>query len=145
MIVRTEDLAEYRGIVTMVDGGFDPLHGGHIAYFREAAKLGRPVLCNVSHDAWVSRKHPPLLAQAERIEIVDAIRYVDYTHPSTTTTAKVLELLQPKYYAKGEDWRGKLPQDEVDACRAHEIEIVHLDTVTHSSTEILERFANERG
>jgi len=34
MIVPTEQLGAHRGRVAMVDGGFDPLHGGHVAYFR---------------------------------------------------------------------------------------------------------------
>ena len=27
-------------IIVVVTGGFDPLHSGHIAYFKEAKKLG---------------------------------------------------------------------------------------------------------
>ena len=34
----------------MVDGGFDPLHEGHIAYFAAAAELGVPVLCNLASE-----------------------------------------------------------------------------------------------
>ncbi len=48
----------------MVDGGFDPLHGGHIAYFRAARELGRPLLCNLSGDDYVRAKHEPLLPRA---------------------------------------------------------------------------------
>jgi cytidyltransferase-like protein len=128
----------------MVDGAFDPLHSGHIAYFREAATLGLPVLCNVSSDDWIARKHPPLLPQNERVQLIDAIRYVAYTHPSSTTTAKVLELLEPRYYVKGDDWRGRLPAAELEACERHGIEVVYLDTVTHSSTAILRRYASAR-
>ena len=61
MIVATDELHQHRGAVTMVDGGFDPLHPGHIAYFRAAEALGLPVLCNISADEWVARKHRPLL------------------------------------------------------------------------------------
>ena len=42
------ELKQYRGVVAMVDGGFDPLHHGHIAYFEAAAGLGAAgarVLC----------------------------------------------------------------------------------------------------
>ena len=28
--------------VTIVTGGFDPLHSGHIAYFKAAKELGNP-------------------------------------------------------------------------------------------------------
>lgn len=125
----------------MVDGGFDPLHHGHVAYFAAASGLGLPVLCNVSGDDYVSRKHPPFLDQAERGAIVDAIRSVDYTHLSQTATAAVLLLLEPRYYAKGADWKGRLPDEELSICASRGIEVVYLDTVVDSSTAILERYA----
>jgi bifunctional ADP-heptose synthase (sugar kinase/adenylyltransferase) len=141
MIVSTADLAGYRGRVTMVDGGFDPLHHGHVAYFEAAARLGLPVLCNVSSDEWVAGKHPPVLAQAERGTVIDAIRFVDYTHLSQTETVDVLRALGPRYYAKGADWQGRLPKAEQAACAELGIEVVYLDTVLDSSTAILERYA----
>ena len=139
MIVPTEQLVAHRGRVAMVDGGFDPLHGGHIVYFREAARLGLPVLCNLSPDEYVARKHPVLLPQAERATIIDAIRYIDLVHPSQTITEEVLRLLRPRYYVKGADWRDRLPPAEVSVCAEHDIEVVYLDTVTNSSTTILAR------
>jgi cytidyltransferase-like protein len=144
VIVSTADLADYRGRVTMADGGFDPLHPGHVAYLEAAAGLGLPVLCNVSPDEWVARKHPPLLAQAERAAILDAFRVVDYTHLSQTETVDVLRALGPRYYTKGEDWRGRLPEAELAACAELAIEVVYLDTVLDSSTAILERYAGRR-
>jgi cytidyltransferase-like protein len=140
VIVATRALAEYQGNVSMVDGGFDPLHAGHVDYFREAAALGLPVLCNVSSDAYVATKHPPLLPEEQRVRVLDAIRYLDYVHLSRTTTADVLGLLRPRYYVKGDDWRDKLPEDELRVCAANGIEIVYLETVTQSSSSLLERF-----
>jgi glycerol-3-phosphate cytidylyltransferase len=124
----------------MVDGGFDPIHAGHIAYFREAAALGSPVLCNVSPDDWVARKHRPLLSHRDRAEVVDAIRYVDYTHISDIATAEVLRLLKPRLYVKGADWRDRLPERETAVCREEGIEVVFLETVLDSSTAILRRY-----
>jgi glycerol-3-phosphate cytidylyltransferase-like family protein len=128
----------------MVDGGFDPIHHGHVAYFEAAAGLGLPVLCNVASDEWVARKHPPLLPQEARGALVDAIRFVDYTHLSRTTTAEVLRLLEPCYYAKGEDWRGQLPDEEQTTCSELGIEVVYLPTVRDSSTAILARYGAGR-
>ena len=145
MIVSTADLARHQRSVAMVDGGFDPLHAGHVAYFREAASLGVPVLCNLSSDEYVSRKHPPFLPQAERAQLIDAFRYVDFVHCSTTTTVDVLGLLEPKLYVKGKDWRGRLPADEATLCAARGIEVVYLDTVLDSSTAILERYVRRVG
>lgn len=140
MLVPTEQLGNHTGRVTMVDGGFDPLHPGHVAYFRAAAELGLPVLCNVSPDDWVARKHAPLLTQAERGAVIDALRDVAYTHLSSGPTVDVLRALRPRRYAKGADWRGRLPAEEVSACEELGIEMVFLDTVLDSSTRILERY-----
>lgn len=140
MIVGAADLDGLRGTVTMVDGGFDPLHPGHIAYFSAAAALGLPLLCSVAPDAWVARKHEPLLDQAERCEVIDAIRQIAYTFPSNSSTEDVLRALRPRFYAKGADWRDRLPAGEIAACAEHEVEIIFLDTVLASSSEILQRF-----
>jgi D-beta-D-heptose 7-phosphate kinase/D-beta-D-heptose 1-phosphate adenosyltransferase len=142
MIVATDDLRRYRGEVAMIDGGFDPLHAGHIQYMREAAGLGAPVLCNVSSDEWVVRKHAPLLPQHDRVVVIDAIRFVDYTHPSRWETVDVLRELGPRFYVKGADWRGRLPDDELAVCAKQGTEIVYLDTVLNSSTEVLRNYVN---
>lgn len=143
MIVATSELGKLPRPVSMADGGFDPLHPGHVRYLRETAALGAPVLCNVAPDAWVARKHVPLLSQMERAELVDAIRWVDYTHPSSVPTVEVLRLLRPRYYAKGADWRGRLPDTELDACVELGIQVVFLETVVNSSTGILTRFREQ--
>ncbi len=140
MILTTEQLAPFRGAVAMVDGGFDPLHPGHIAYFRAAARLGLPVLANVSPDSWIARKHRPLLPQADRVAIIDALRDIALVHPTQGTTEDVLRALAPRYYVKGADWRGKLPPEQEVICAEGGTEIVFLDTVLASSTAILERF-----
>lgn len=137
MIVGTEALERLAGSVTMVDGGFDPIHEGHVKYFAAAAALGDPVLCNVSSDRWVGRKHPPLLDHAQRGAVIDAFRDVAYTHLSDVDTVEVLRRLRPRRYAKGADWEGRLPEPESSLCAQLGIEIVYLDTVTNSSTRLL--------
>lgn len=109
MIVPTGELGGLAGTVTMVSGGFDPLHPGHLAYFRAAAALGAPLLVNVSHDEWVGRKHVPLLTQVERIQVIDALEMVDYVHAEQGPTFEVLRALRPRYFAKGADWGGAAP------------------------------------
>lgn len=143
MIVPFDELKVYRGRVAMVDGAFDPLHGGHIEYFREAAKLGVPLLCNVASDRYVRTKHAPLLPETQRAEVVDALRYIDYTHVNQFDTETILRELRPSHYVKGKDWEGRLPQDQVGICREFGIAIVYLDTQRDSSSRLLERFARE--
>lgn len=138
MIVTFDQLKDYCKKVAMVDGAFDPLHRGHIEYFRAAAEqLDVPLLCNVASDRYVWTKHPPLLPEEQRAAIVDAIRFISYTHINQFDTETILRELQPKYYVKGKDWDGRLPAEQVKICREHGIEVVYLDTVFDSSTRIL--------
>lgn len=141
MIVTFEQLPQLRGTVAMVDGAFDPLHRGHIEYFRAASELGVPVLCNIASDRYVSTKHPPLLPEDQRAAVVDAIRYIRFTHVNRFDTETVLRELRPRYYVKGKDWEGRLPDEQVVICREHGIGIVYLDTVLDSSTRLLQQFA----
>ena len=144
MIVSTATLGQLAGRVTMVSGGFDPLHPGHIEYFEAASQLGLPVLCNVSTDADVERKHAPFLTQEERSRLIDAIRFIDFTHVASGTTAEVLRLLRPRIFAKGTDWRERLPEEEIRVCAELGISIEYLDTVRSSSTGLLERFLDQQ-
>jgi cytidyltransferase-like protein len=141
VILEFEQLAAYRGVVAMVDGAFDPLHRGHIEYFRAAAALGSPVLCNVASDRYVQTKHPTLLPEDQRAAVVDAIRYISYTHINRFDTETILRELRPRQYVKGKDWDGRLPAEQVAICREHSIEIVYLDTMLDSSSRLLQQFA----
>ena len=138
MILTFDQLKNYRKQVAMVDGAFDPLHRGHIEYFRAAAEqLDVPLLCNVASDGYVRSKHPPLLPEDQRAAIVDAIRYISYTHVNQFDTETILRELQPKYYVKGKDWEGRLPSEQVKICSEYAIQVVYLNTVLDSSTRIL--------
>ena len=142
MILRYDELPQYAGQVAMVDGAFDPLHAGHVEYFRAAAALGRPVLCNVASDRYVSSKHPPLLPESQRAVVVDAIRYISYTHINEHDTETILEQLRPWAYVKGKDWDGRLPPRQVEICARCGIRVIYLDTVRDSSTRLLKQFAS---
>ena len=145
MILEFDQLRAHRQAVAMVDGAFDPLHRGHIEYFRAAsAKLDVPLLCNVASDTYVRSKHPPLLPEDQRAAIVDAIRYISYTHINRFDTETILRELRPKYYVKGKDWDGRLPPEQVRICAEHGIGVVYLDTVIDSSTRILDRFLSSK-
>jgi len=143
MILSTEQLCEYVGQLVMVDGSFDPIHDGHIGYFRAASQFGLPVLCNVASDSWTVSKHPVLLTQNQRGIVLDSIRYLSFVHLSTMSTREVLQLLQPKMYIKGNDWiaRGGVPADERQLCDELGIEVKYLETVTNSSSKLLADWA----
>lgn len=64
--------------VVLVTGGFDPLHSGHLAYLKEAKKLGDKLIVGINSDDWLVRKKGKhFLPEKERHEILSSIRYVD--------------------------------------------------------------------
>lgn len=139
MLVKLEDVANLGQKVTLVAGGFDPLHEGHVAYFRAAAALGLPVLCSVDADAYVSRKHPPVLSHEQRCALIDDLKSIDYTYANPGSTAEVLRALKPRYFVKGNDWTGQLPAEERAICAEFGIEVRHVDTKLNSSSAIASR------
>lgn len=42
--------------VVIVTGGFDPLHEGHINYFKAASELGNHLVVGINSDTWLVRK-----------------------------------------------------------------------------------------
>jgi cytidyltransferase-like protein len=65
--------------IVLITGGFDPLHSGHIAYFKAAKELGDILVVGVNSDAWLTRKKgSPFMPFKERAEIVRNIVGVDF-------------------------------------------------------------------
>ena len=42
--------------IVVVNGGFDPLHSGHIEYLQQAKKLGTALWVGLNSDDWLARK-----------------------------------------------------------------------------------------
>lgn len=62
----------------LVTGGFDPLHSGHIEYFKEAKKLGDRLIVGVNSDEWLKRKKGmPFMNFKERASIIKELSVVD--------------------------------------------------------------------
>jgi cytidyltransferase-like protein len=65
--------------IVLITGGFDPLHSGHIAYFKAAKKLGDILIVGVNSDAWLTRKKGvPFMPYYERADIIRNIVGVDF-------------------------------------------------------------------
>jgi cytidyltransferase-like protein len=62
----------------LVTGGFDPLHSGHIAYFKAAKKLGDRLIVGLNSDEWLERKKgKAFMSWNERLCIVNNLQMVD--------------------------------------------------------------------
>lgn len=76
--------------IVLVSGGFDPLHSGHIDYFREAKKLGDRLVVGINSDAWLTRKKgKSFMSEQERTSIISSLEMVDavYTMDDSDDTA----------------------------------------------------------
>lgn len=64
--------------IVLVTGGFDPLHSGHIEYFKAAKQLGDKLIVGLNSDAWLTRKKgQPFMPIEERKAIVGHLAVVD--------------------------------------------------------------------
>ena len=64
--------------VVLVTGGFDPIHSGHIAYFKAARTLGDMLIVGLNSDEWLERKKGrAFMPWNERLCIINNLSMVD--------------------------------------------------------------------
>ena len=107
--------------VSLVTGGFDPIHSGHISYFKRAKDLSNYLIVGLNGDPWLKRKKGQYFQSwTERADIirhhdmVDAvISYNDDDDSSCEGIAKCLDIAQTVVFCNGGD-REKTNTPEVD-------------------------------
>ena len=130
--------SEARTVVTF--GTFDVFHVGHLRVIERAAALGDRLVVGVSADALNLRKkgREPVFSQAERMEIVGALKVVDGVFVEESLELKRHYLLEhaADVLVMGDDWKGRF--DEFgDIC-----EVVYLPrTPAISTTALIEKIA----
>ena len=92
--------------IVVVSGGFDPIHSGHLAYFKEAKELGMYLIVGVNSDEWLMRKKGYVFMPIEeREEIVRSIKYVNGVNRFNDDDDSAIDLLNKVKY-----W---YPSDEI--------------------------------
>ena len=112
--------------IIIVSGGFDPLHSGHIAYFKSAKALGDHLVVALNSDEWlVSKKGKYFMPFEERKTIIENLSCVDSVidfeddHLGSATNALIkIKELYPNddiSFANGGDRnKGNIPEMSVD-------------------------------
>lgn len=64
--------------IVVVSGGFDPIHSGHISYFKSAKGLGEKLIVALNSDAWlIKKKEKFFMPFEERKIIIENLSMVD--------------------------------------------------------------------
>jgi cytidyltransferase-like protein len=130
-------------MIVAVSGYFDPIHVGHIEYFKLAKDLagrdGRLIVI-LSNDNQTKMKKGKMFMPAEdRKTILESIRYVDEVYVSIDkdeTECESLKDIRPDVFAKGGD-RFIYEIPEADTCRKLGIKMVDgLGKKIRSSSEL---------
>lgn len=91
-------------ILSIVSGGFDPIHSGHISMFKHARKIGDELLVIVNNDNFlIGKKGTSFMTEDERLKIVESIKFVDKVFLSIdkdSTVSSSLEKINEKYSDK---------------------------------------------
>jgi D-beta-D-heptose 7-phosphate kinase/D-beta-D-heptose 1-phosphate adenosyltransferase len=110
-----------------VSGYFDPIHVGHLEYLKLAKELGDKlvVIVNNNHQC-ILKKGKPFMDEADRVEIVKALKIVDEVFLSIDQDKSVcasLEEVKPNIFANGGD-RHTSEVPETAVCKTNNIKIV---------------------
>jgi rfaE bifunctional protein nucleotidyltransferase chain/domain len=135
--------------VAFANGCFDILHVGHIRYLQAAAAEADRLVVAVNNDASVAQlKGPgrPVMAGVDRVEVVAALRSVDYVVLfSELTVGPLLTALRPDVHCKGTDYTpDTVPEREVVRGYGGRIAIVG-DPKDHATRDLLARIATLAG
>jgi len=129
--------------LVFTNGVFDLLHVGHVRYLAHARALGDALLVAINSDRSVRElKGPdrPIFNQAERAEILAALRYVDYvTIFDDVSPRSLIAKLLPDVLVKGGDYQlheihGR---EEVEAAGGRVVSLPFVEGA--STTTLIER------
>jgi rfaE bifunctional protein nucleotidyltransferase chain/domain len=129
--------------IAFANGCFDVLHVGHIRYLQGAAKEADVLVVGVNGDESVCELKGtgrPVMNEAERAEIIAAIRGVSYvTIFSERSPGRLIGDLKPDVHCKGTDYTpDSVPEADIVRSYGGRIAIVG-DPKGHSTTELLKR------
>ena len=132
--------------IALANGCFDILHVGHVRYLEAAAREADVLVVAVNDDRSVRALKGagrPVLAAADRAELVAALRCVDLVVVfSGPTVAPLLTALEPDVHCKGTDYTvDSVPERETVRAYGGRTAIVG-DPKDHSTRDLLRHIAD---
>jgi D-glycero-beta-D-manno-heptose 1-phosphate adenylyltransferase len=136
------DLSQGKNVV-LANGCFDILHVGHLRYLQGARALGDVLVVAINSDKSmrsIKDSGRPILGQDERVELVSALRCVDYVVLfDEPDVSRVLDVLRPAIHAKGTDYTEQtVPERDKVLSYGGAVRITG-DPKEHSTRDIIER------
>lgn len=93
------------------NGCMDLTHFGHISSLKQAKSFGDKLCVGINSDESIAKlkgEKRPIIPLSQRIEILKAIKYVDFIFVlEEDFPQNAIESIKPNVLVKGEDWRGK--------------------------------------
>ncbi len=131
------------GTIVFTNGCFDILHAGHVRYLRAAEAMGDFLVVGLNSDASVRRlkgEGRPIVPEADRAEVLDALRAVDIVTVFDEPTAEELvRLVKPDVYVKGGDYTvDTLPEAKIVQKAGGRVEFIPF-VEGRSTTNVIER------
>lgn len=130
-------------VIGYTTGVFDLFHIGHLNILKKAKSECDYLIVGVTTDEEVERvkNKKPIIPFEERVQIVEAIKYVDQVVPENNTDKLLAwETLKFNRIFKGDDWKGtpKWNRYEEEFSK-NDVEVVYFSyTKGTSSTQIRE-------
>ena len=129
----------------------DILHRGHLHYLKNAAKLGDMLVVGVlTDDAVMELKEPPIVPFDERIELVQALKFVDIAIPQYKySPCDNIKLIKPDFVLESESHDKKLIEEVKKVTQTINSKVIvapyyKKQSSTNIKAKIEERVKNER-
>jgi len=147
LVRRVEEERAAGRTIAFANGCFDLLHVGHVRYLESAKREADLLVVAINDDESVRTlkgKGRPILAAADRAELVAALRCVDYVVIfAEPTVGPLLTTLKPDVHCKGTDYTvDSVPERDIVVSYGGRTAIVG-DPKDHSTRDLLARISRK--